>query len=746
MYLAKTYPFKESLKDHTENLLGQLEVLKTYYGDRIRVNWDLLRLACIYHDLGKVNRVFQKKLRGENLREEGPNIPHAYLSILFINPEKLMEEYGLSLDDLVILINVVAYHHKRLALDEEMLENIKAYIKYLREDVGDFNYWGWENLGEDINDLSLEIVSKSGLAGLPKKLVPNYIITKGLLNKIDYAASGHYRIEYPSNFLLEGMENLKKKWGENASFNKLQKYMIDHREENVIAIGETGYGKTEAGLLWIGDNKGFFTLPLKSAINQTYERIRKNIVEEDIGTRLGLLHSDSLGEYLVRNDNILDRELLDYQEITNELSMPLTICTIDQIFDFVYKYVGFERKLASLSYSKIVIDEIQMYSSDLVAYIIIALDQVSKLGGKFAIITATFPPFIRDLLIEKNINFKMPEAFLYNDRIRHSLEIKEETINAEFIYSKFKDQKDQKVLVIVNTVKKLRELYEDLVENYGLGEEVKLFHSGFIRRDRMEKEREIVAFGQGEVRASGIWITTQVAEASLDIDFDILITELSDLSSLFQRMGRCYRKRELDRKSNIYIFDGGREETSGIGYVYDRDIYKMSKEALRSRGDGKITEEEKIGLINKVYSTKSLKGSKYYKEIIKTIAYINSINYDEFKRKDVVKYFRNINSINVIPRPIYEENIGEIGSFMDILSDQGKKSMDKDELYLARKKARLGLEKYKLAIQYYLIKEDRLDLVRINKYDSISIYDCEYSSEEGIRHLEESEGKDEMFF
>ncbi len=34
--------------------------------------------------------------------------------------------------------------------------------------------------------------------------------------------------------------------------------MIENRENNLIITAETGMGKTEAGLLWIGDNKGFF--------------------------------------------------------------------------------------------------------------------------------------------------------------------------------------------------------------------------------------------------------------------------------------------------------------------------------------------------------------------------------------------------------------------------------------------------------------------------------------------------------
>ncbi len=79
-----------------------------------------------------------------------------------------------------------------------------------------------------------------------------------------------------------------------------------------------------------------------------------------------------------------------------------------------------------------------------------------------------------------------------------------------------------------------------------------MIHSRFIRRDRRQKEKDINAFSKNT--KTGIWIGTQVVEASLDIDFDLLITELSELSSLFQRMGRCYRKRNYEGKILMFTF------------------------------------------------------------------------------------------------------------------------------------------------------------------------------------------------
>ena len=72
---------------------------------------------------------------------------------------------------------------------------------------------------------------------------------------------------------------------------------MEKRDENVIVVAQTGMGKTEAGLQWIGNHKGYFVLPLRTAINAIYDRIRKEILEEEYG--IAVLHDD--GRYDVVN-------------------------------------------------------------------------------------------------------------------------------------------------------------------------------------------------------------------------------------------------------------------------------------------------------------------------------------------------------------------------------------------------------------------------------------------------------------
>ena len=83
---------------------------------------------------------------------------------------------------------------------------------------------------------------------------------------------------------------------------------------------------------------------------------------------------------------------------------------------------------------------------------------------------------------------------------------------------------------------------------------------------RKIKEEEILSCSLG--KKGCIWIATQIVEASLDIDFDFLITESSTIDSLFQRFGRCYRKRSYDaEKPNVIVCLPGKASTD----IYDKE-------------------------------------------------------------------------------------------------------------------------------------------------------------------------------
>lgn len=733
----------ETIIQHTKNLLENLYKIKNMYPE-IPVNWDLLELACKYHDLGKMNHLFQEKI-SRGIWQINGEIPHALMSIPLIPVKKLKKKY--SLEEIRGLVYAVALHHER-DFSAITKEDYKKEVAELKENVIRFPFSELElEPPSEFKPLSERFYLLNHRLSSDKPEFYSYVLLKGLLNKIDYAASGHYEIEYPPNFLEKNLSKVIERFRENdpaADWNAMQRYVLAHQDESLLVIGQTGLGKTEAGLIWIGDHKGFFTLPLKTAINAIYERIRKDIADPLMYQKqIGILHSDSFAVLLSEfGENEAVEELVTtaaYLDETRSWSLPLTVTTLDQTFDFVYHYAGFEAKLATFTYAKIVIDEVQMYSPDLLAYLIKGLKEIQSYGGKFLVMTATMPEYLIDLFKEHGLVFQQSPAPFLDEKLleRHHLKVESDILTSDAIIERYNGKK---LLVICNTIKKAKEIYQGLKKHVDVP--VYLFHSQFIRQDRQTKEKDIFDFAQSNQQ--GIWVATQVVEASLDIDFDLLITELSELNGLFQRMGRCYRKRRLidENNPNVYVFDGGSATTSGISVneraVVHQDIFELAKQALQSYQTGSIIgEAEKMELIATTYSTENMKKTVYYQRIKDMLSWLSAIENDNKSKAEVQNLFRNINSQNVIPKEFYEKNQYIIDTLLDKLKEEhnGLSSNERKMIYLMKQKARTQLENYMLSIPQYLFekcrKQGEILSKKIGRFDTVYFIGGRYDSADG---------------
>jgi CRISPR-associated endonuclease/helicase Cas3 len=124
------------------------------------------------------------------------------------------------------------------------------------------------------------------------------------------------------------------------------------------------------------------------------------------------------------------------------------------------------------------------------------------------------------------------------------------------------------VLVVVNKVARAQDLYRRLGSGIAT-----LFHARFPMKQRLEIERRVLdAFGPGGVARSGhVLVATQVAEQSLDIDFDVLLSDPAPVDLLLQRQGRIHRH---TRK---------RPEAFTIPQVFVADLHQiLPKEELTS--------------------------------------------------------------------------------------------------------------------------------------------------------------------
>ena len=725
MYYAKSEPV-ETITEHTNKLLKNLNLLKKVYENQIinKVNfntdrfWLLLEIICKYHDFGKVYTPFQnqirKKIKEPLLKTEFTYelIKHEQISPMFVPIEK----YDLSKDEQKLIYQAIYYHHERdvkeinnMYVQEIIEKDIIPQLQQIKQEIP-------FDIPDKLECKYIKLIKKRIVE--EDVLFQEYCLLKGILHRLDHSSSADLEVEDATVENITKYINLFMK-ERNFQKNKLQEFAEENRNKNILVIGSTGMGKTEASLLWSNGAKTFFTLPIRTSINAIYDRIKENFKYNNVG----LLHSTAL-DYLEEKDEFNNQEE-KYKQSQN-LYNKITTCTIDQIFPFVFKYKGYEKIYSTLCYSKVIIDEIQAYSPEIVAVIIKGLQMINQIGGNFMVMTATLPQIYKNELRKLKIDFEYGKYI--KPTSRHKIKIEEKDIldDTEVITRK---SKSKKILIIANTVNKAIEIYLKLKEEKG--NNINLLHSRFIYNDRSMKEEDIKKFSDQKGK-NGIWITTQIVEASLDIDFDYLYTEMSTLDSLFQRLGRCYRSREYTNlEENVYIYT---KNISGIKYIYDEDINKKSMELLKRYDKKFLEEQEKVYLVDKLYSEEMLEGTEFLKKFKSGLQTLENIIDYKTGKKEAQKLLRNIENITVIPKSIYEQNI-------ILFEEYAQEKSNKKRREIKRK-----IDRLTTCIsqgQYFKLK-DRL--IKLEIIPDIFIIDLKYDKEMGLMLKQDEEYDDNEKF
>ncbi|PJK08192.1 CRISPR-associated helicase/endonuclease Cas3 [Lysobacteraceae bacterium NML120232] len=283
------------------------------------------------------------------------------------------------------------------------------------------------------------------------------------------------------------------------------------------------------------------------------------------------------------------------------LLSPYGVGTVDQSLYAVLNVKHHFVRLWGLSNRVVILDEVHAYDTYTSSLIATLLQWLKALGSSVVLMSATLPKARRnELLAAWGVNAvtvpeqSYPRLLLADDRGVSGEQFRARDlppIQLERLDAALEAVADKAMAlietggcgaVIVNTVDRAQRLYRLLRERLPQDVPLLLFHARYPMDERSVRERQVLAqFGlQGERPQRALMIATQVAEQSLDLDFDFMLSDLAPVDLLLQRAGRLHRhvreRPEAHRQARLRVAGLQPEfpdlKTTAWEYVYDAYI------------------------------------------------------------------------------------------------------------------------------------------------------------------------------
>ncbi|WP_027410802.1 CRISPR-associated helicase/endonuclease Cas3 [Anoxybacteroides tepidamans] len=387
----------------------------------------------------------------------------------------------------------------------------------------------------------------------------------------------------------------KQQWERNAmnelrekAFQEIVDYEIDLNNHFYSLQLPTGMGKTLASLQFalrlreeMQTKKGvipriIYSLPFLSIIDQTGD-VLKSIFQAngmDIDHRLFLSHHhlSEINYSVVKEEEKYDVNYDTAKLLIEGWNSEVILTTFVQLFHTIFTNKNKAiRKFHRLANAIIVIDEIQAIPHRYWLTVREMFQVLAKeLNCYFLFSTATTPA-----IFDKRETIQLVEPSVYFQSLSRVKLVPhvQENITIESFVEQLQLHEDKSYLFIVNTIDCAKKLYEQLAEM--ADQTVMTFLSTHI--PPKERLRRIAAIKDGTYR---IVVSTQLVEAGVDIDFDVVYRDLAPLDSIHQAAGRC--NRHGLRAGEVHVVsltDGKRRYAS---YIYDLVRIDLTQSMLKT--------------------------------------------------------------------------------------------------------------------------------------------------------------------
>ncbi|KKZ10620.1 MAG: hypothetical protein TH68_10045 [Candidatus Synechococcus spongiarum 142] len=380
----------------------------------------------------------------------------------------------------------------------------------------------------------------------------------------------------------------------------------------VVIEAPMGEGKTEAGFgCGFGRRGMYMAMPTQATSNALMGRMGKFLKRaggEDV--KLALAHSGSDPD----TANLRLREVglgtkdsgvtagWWFRGSKRSLLCPQGIGTVDQaLIGVLNARHGFVR-LFGLAGRTVILDEVHAYDAYTGGLIERLVNWLQQLGCRVVLMSATLPYGRRDAILQAwagkdvavssgpypRISWASPGSIksLSFPASRHqSLSVQGIDPDAVTTRAVAMANAGARVLLVVNKVARAQALYRAIT-----GVERTLFHARFPMNERTDIEKRVLElFGPcGTAQTGHVLVATQVAEQSLDIDMDVLITDPAPVDLVLQRVGRIHRhdrQRPVSFKEPLVVVAGLDQEVPAAdltSFVYDRWLVLRSHAWLKN--------------------------------------------------------------------------------------------------------------------------------------------------------------------
>jgi CRISPR-associated endonuclease/helicase Cas3 len=389
----------------------------------------------------------------------------------------------------------------------------------------------------------------------------------------------------------------QERWGFNARpVQKVATKAIGETidPEMIIVEAPMGLGKTELALVaaeqlaYLCKEDGVFIgLPTQATSNAMFNRvdqwIEKLAEKQKENFPIKLMHSKAQFNKVYKQ--LPDAENVDTSGAVTinswfsgkkSILTKFTVGTIDNLLSMALKQRHLFLKHLGFSGKVVIIDEVHAYDAYMSRYLLKAITWLGAYHVPLVILSATLPQEKRQSLIEAYLDGKYGKKYKRNFKGPTDWEKTQAYPLLSILdggqlkqFSDFPGQSDQKqqklqvtrlnlsdeeliehVLdrissggvagIIVNTVKRAQALAKVLEQK---GTKYFVLHSAFLAAERSKQEEKLQqSIGKNVIRPKKmVVIGTQVLEQSLDIDFDVLYTDIAPMDLLLQRAGRLHR-------------------------------------------------------------------------------------------------------------------------------------------------------------------------------------------------------------